>query len=76
MAASRPAIAKPQGVLAKADLQLGIQGFLQWDPDLRSKSQHEIENVRESLLFCRIFFAEDRQRSTALAIAILFLTVL
>ena len=76
MAAARPANAKPQGVLAKADLQLGSRAFLQWDPNLRAKSEHELENARECLLFCRQFFVEDRTRSVALAQAILFLTIL
>ena len=57
------------------DLQLGIQGFQRWDPDLKAKSQHELENARESLLFCRQFFKEDRNRSVALAQVILFLTM-
>ena len=76
MAAARSANAKPQGVLAKADLQLGIRAFLQWDPKMRAKSEHELENARECLLFCRQFFVEDRTRSVALAQAILFLTIL
>ena len=73
--AAAPPVA-PQGVLSKADLQLGIQGFQRWDPDLKAKSQHELENARESLLFCRQFFKEDRNRSVALAQVILFLTML
>eukprot|EP00435_Cladocopium_sp_Y103_P063112 s225_g24.t1 len=64
------------GVLAKADLLLGIQAFLQWDPDLKSKSDFELENVRQSLIFFQPFYADDRNRSVALAQGILFLTIL
>lgn len=66
----------PQGVLNRADLQLGVQAFLRWDPALKEKSAFEMENAREALIFCQPFFKEDRTRSCALACAIMFLTIL
>lgn len=76
MAEARPAGALPQGVLAKADLQLGILAFLQWDPELKAKCAFELENARECLLFSRPFFEEDKVRSVSLTQAVLFLTTL
>lgn len=77
MAAPRPASASPQGVLAKAELELGIQAFLQkCDPGLKEKADFELENARECLLFSRPFFAEDKLKSVSLTKAILFLTTL
>ena len=76
MAEARPASALPQGVLEKADLQLGIQAFLQWDPELKAKTEFELENARECFLFCSSFFADNKIRSTSLTKAILFLTTL
>ncbi|CAL1162770.1 unnamed protein product [Cladocopium goreaui] len=66
----------PQGVLNRADLQLGVQAFLLWDPALKEKSAFELENAREALIFCQPFFKEDRTRSCALACAIMFFTIL
>ena len=76
MATPRPASALPQGILKKADLQLGIQAMLQWDPELKGKVAFELENARECLLFCRPFFAENKVKSVSLTQAILFLTIL
>ena len=76
MATPCPASALPQGILTKADMQLGIQAMLQWDPELKEKAAFELENTRECLLFSRAFFAEDKARSVSLTKGILFFTIL
>ena len=62
MAEARPASALPQGVLEKADLQLGIQAFLQWDPELKAKKEFELENARECFFFLQLFLCRKQDQ--------------